>query len=172
MLRLKSKTNFDNSSRKGQQGFSIIEMAIVFLIIAILAAIAIPQVLNYLKRYRVGVASRNVATALQRARFLATSNNKRAGINIAEERNVKIEEYDPDGKLEPMLKGSVFLPEGVAISSDAPRQVAFDGRGIVTPMPKESPKIRLNGDSGYFQVVTVNATGQVTVSDMSREERE
>lgn len=171
MLRINNKTKFYRSSIEGQRGFSMIEMAVVFLIIAIIAAIAIPQVLNYLKRYRVGVAARNVATALQRARYLATSNNKRAGINIGEDRNVKIEEYDPDGKIEPLLKGSVFLPEGVDIASDAPRQVAFDGRGIVTPMPKESPKIRVNGDSGYFQVVTVNATGQVTVSDVSHEER-
>jgi type II secretory pathway pseudopilin PulG len=170
MLRLKSKTNFHNSSRKGQQGFSVIEMVIVFLVMAIIGAIAIPQVINYLKRYRVGIASRNVATALQRARYLATSNNKRAGITFDENRNVKIEEYDSDGKLEPLVKGLVLLPDGVVVASDAPRQVAFDGRGIITPMPKENPKIRLNGDSGYFQVVTVNATGQVTVSDVSRDD--
>jgi prepilin-type N-terminal cleavage/methylation domain-containing protein len=171
MLRLKSKTKFFHSSRKGQRGFSMVEMAVVFLIIAIVGAIAIPQVLNYLKRYRVGVAARNVATALQRARYLATSNNKRAGITIGEDRNVKIEEYDPDGTKEPLLKGAVMLPEGIHVASDAPRQVAFDGRGIVTPMPKESPKIRVNGDSGYFQVVTINATGQVSVSDVNREEK-
>jgi prepilin-type N-terminal cleavage/methylation domain-containing protein len=171
MLRLKSKTTIYHSSRNHQRGFSVIEMAIVFLIIAIVSAIAIPQVLNYLKRYRVGVAARNVATALQRARFLATSNNKRAGITIAEDRNVNIEEYDPDGKVAPQLKGSVLMPPGVFIASDAPKQVAFDGRGVVTPMPKESPKIRINGDSGYFHVVTVNATGQVTVSEISREDK-
>ena len=154
-----------------KNGFSMVEMAVVFLIIAILAAFAIPAVLNYQRRYRVGIAARNVATALQRARYLATSNNKRAGITIGDDRNVKIEEYDPDGKLEPMLKGAVMLPEGINVSSDAPRQVAFDGRGVVTPMPKESQKIRVIGDSGYFQVVTVNATGQVTVSEVNREDK-
>lgn len=171
MLRLNSKISFLRSSRNHQRGFTVIEMTIVFLIIAIITAIAVPQVITYLRRYRVGIAARNVATALQRARFLATSNNKRAGITITEDSNVKIEEYDPDGKVEPQLKGSVQMPDGVFIASDAPRQVAFDGRGIVTPMPKESPKIRINGDSGYFHVVTVNATGQVTVSEISREEK-
>jgi prepilin-type N-terminal cleavage/methylation domain-containing protein len=171
MLRLKSKTKFHHSSGTHQRGFTVIEMAIVFLVIAIVSAIAIPQVITYIKRYRVGVAARNVATALQRARFLATSNNKRAGISIAEDRNINIEEYDPDGKLEPQIKGSVQMPDGVFIASDAPRQVAFDGRGVVTPMPKESPKIRVSGDTGYFQVVTVNATGQVSVSEISREEK-
>ncbi len=171
MLRRKSKTKFYNLSRNHQRGFTVIEMTIVLLIIAIVSAIAIPQVITYLKRYRVGIAARDVATALQRARFLATSNNKRAGITIAEDRNINIEEYDPNGKLAPQIKGSVLMPEGVFIASDAPRQVAFDGRGIVTPMPKESPKIRVNGDSGYFHVVTVNATGQVSVSEISREDK-
>jgi prepilin-type N-terminal cleavage/methylation domain-containing protein len=171
MLRLKSKTRFSHSSGTHQRGFTIIEMAIVFLIIAIVCSIAIPQAITYIKRYRVGVAARNVATALQRARYLATSNNKRAGISIAEDSNINIEEYDPDGKLEPKIKGSVLMPDGVFIASDAPRQVAFDGRGVITPMPKESPKIRVNGDSGYFHIVTVNATGQVVISELDREKK-
>ncbi|MBI3651143.1 MAG: hypothetical protein HY231_08870 [Acidobacteria bacterium] len=145
-------------------------MTIVLLIIAIVSAIVVPQVLNYLRRYRVGVAARNIATALQRARFLATSNNRRAGINIEEFRSIKIEEYDPNGQLEPQIKGSINMPEGVFIASDAPSQVAFDGRGVITPVPKESPKIRVNGASGYFHVITVNPTGQVTVSAIERDE--
>jgi prepilin-type N-terminal cleavage/methylation domain-containing protein len=171
MFRLKNKIKSKPSCEKLQRGFTVIEMVIVLLIIAIVSAFVIPQVLNYLKRYRVGVAARNVATALQRARFLATSNNKRAGISIAEYKNINIEEYDPEGKLEPQVKGSVMMPDGVQIATDAPRQVAFDGRGVITPMPTESPKIRVNGDSGYFHIVTVNPTGQVTVSDVAREEQ-
>jgi prepilin-type N-terminal cleavage/methylation domain-containing protein len=171
MFRLKTKIISKQLSENSQRGFTMIEMVIVLLIIAIVSAFVVPQVLNYLRRYRVGAAARNVATAIQRARFLATSNNKRAGITIAENTNIKIEEYDPEGKLEPQVKGSVMMPEGVRIASDAPREVAFDGRGVITPLPKESPKIRVNGDSGYFHIVTVNPTGQVTVSDVAREEK-
>jgi prepilin-type N-terminal cleavage/methylation domain-containing protein len=170
MFRLKSK-NFSQQPAIKQRGFTVIEMTIVILIIAIVSAFAVPQIINYLKRYRVGVAARNVATALQRARFLATSNNRRAGITISEFKNINIEEYDPDGKLEPQVKGSVMMPDGVVIASDAPGQVAFDGRGVVTPVPKVTPKIRVNGDSGYFHIVTINPTGQVTVSDVGREEQ-
>jgi prepilin-type N-terminal cleavage/methylation domain-containing protein len=171
MFRQNNKIISKQSSEKPQRGFTVIEMVIVLLIIVIIAAFAIPQVMNYLKRYRVGVAARNIATALQRARFLATSNNKRAGISIAENMNIKIEEYDPEGKQEPQVKGSVMMPVGVLIASDAPREVAFDGRGVITPLPKESPRIRVNGDSGYFHIITVNPTGQVTVSDVAREEQ-
>lgn len=126
--------------------------------------------INYMRRYRLGVASRNVATALQRARFIATSNNARAGVFIPESSRVDIEQYDPLGKKEPELKGSILMPEGISIATSAPQQIAFDGRGVITPLPKQSPAIRINGANGYFMIVTVSPTGQVTVSDARREE--
>jgi len=159
-----------NSARSGR-GFSLIELSVVMMVIAIIAAFVVPQALAYLRMYRLGVGGRNVATALQRARFLATSNNTRAGIFIPESQKVDIEQYGPEGKTEPQLKGAVIMPQGVTIASDAPKQIAFDGRGVVTPMPSESPSIRINGASGYYLIVTITPTGQVTVSEAKREEK-
>lgn len=140
------------------------------MILALVAAFVVPQVLTYMRMYRLGVGARNVATALQRARFLATSNNTRAGIFIPQSQRVDIEQYDPEGKTEPQVKGAVQMPQGVTIASDAPKQIAFDGRGVVTPMPKESPSIRINGASGYYLFVTISPTGQVTVSEAKHED--
>lgn len=170
MFQLRTTFDSNSSRRKAQQGFTIIEVAVVLLIIAIIGAFAIPQVVNYLKRYRLTASSRNVATALQRARYLATSNNHRAGITITDSQHVDIEEYDLEGKQPPQVRGMINLPAGVVIAADAPKQVAFDGRGVVTPMPAENPKIRVNGESGYYQIVTVATTGQVTVSGMTRDQ--
>ena len=167
MFRQRSTLNMNRGSR--QRGFSMIEMAVVLLIIAVIAAFVVPQVIVYMKMYRLGVAARNVATALQRARYLATSDNKRAGINISEAQRIDIEEYDSEGLAEPQKKGLVILPEGISISGDAPRKVAFDGRGVVTPLPRESPTIRINGADGYYSVVTVSPTGQITISDSKRQ---
>lgn len=147
----------------------MIELAVVFLIIAIIAAVATPQVLNYMRAYKLGVAARNVATALQRAKYLATSNNTRAGIVIAQAERIDIEQYDPEGKTEPQLKGIVLLPNEIRITTPAPIKIAFDGRGVVTPLPKESQIIRIAGAGGYFTTITVSVTGQVTVSDATRE---
>src|SRR5215217_3050410 len=126
-----------NPSRS-ECGYSIIELSIVILIVAIVAAFVVPQVIAYMRMYRLGVGARNVATALQRARFLATSNNTRAGIFIPESQHVDIEQYDPEGKAQPQVKGAVQMPQGVTIASDAPKQFAFYVRGVVTTMPKES----------------------------------
>ncbi len=170
MFQLRTTFISKAARRNREQGFSIIEIAVVLLIIALIAAFTIPQVVNYLKRYRLTASSRNVATALQRARYLATSNNRRAGVNIPDLQRLDIEEYDPEGKQPPQQRGMINLPSGVLIAPDAPRQIAFDGRGIVTPLPTENPKIRVNGESGYYQIVTVATTGQVTVSAMNRDE--
>ena len=64
---------------------------------------------------------------------------------------------------------SIELPNGITIDDQAPRQVAFDGRGIVTPMPNENLTIRVNSADGYYQVVSISPTGQVTLADAQRE---
>jgi len=161
----RSRANQTTDTKRSQRGFSAVEMTVVLLIIAIIAAFVVPQVLAYMKRYRLGIASHNVSTALQRARFLATSNNTRAGISIQPIGRVDIEQYDPEGKVEPQNKGGIQMPEGVTISADAPKQISFDGRGIITPMLNESARIRLNGADGYYQFVIVSPTGQVTISE-------
>jgi prepilin-type N-terminal cleavage/methylation domain-containing protein len=148
----------------GQSGFSLLEMAIVLMIIAITAAFAVPPVLNYMRMYRLGVAARNVATALQRARYLATSNNTRGGIEIDSANQIDIIQYDPSGGAQNTNAGLVTLPLDITISPASPRQIAFDGRGVVTPVPLENPVIEIDGAFGYYSTVTVSPTGQVTVS--------
>jgi prepilin-type N-terminal cleavage/methylation domain-containing protein len=167
----RSEIIIDARARQGQRGFSIIEMAVVLLIIAIVAAFVTPQILSYMRMYRLGVGGRNVATALQRARYLATSNNTLAGIFVAELQHVDIEQYDPAGKIAPKNMGGMNLPAGVTFDSTVPKQIAFDGRGVITPMPKESPTIRINSADGYYLNVIVSPTGQVTVSDAQRDDR-
>jgi len=151
-------------------GFTMIEMAIVALVIMVVIAIAVPFVIQYMRMYRVGIGSRNVATALQRARYLATSDNTRAEISIRnKEGMIDILEYNPDGTGEPQPKGLVTLPTEVSISPNGPQKIAFDGRGVITPLSKESPVIEVDGVNGWLSTVTVSVTGQVTVSGASRQ---
>lgn len=162
---LLSESCLSSNQRRRERGFTVIEIAVVLLIMSVVTAFVVPQILSYMRSYRLGVAARNVATALQRARYLATSNNTRAGISVPELQRVDIEQYDPANLIAPQNKGAVHLPQGVTIASDAPRQISFDGRGVVTPMPKENATIRINGANGYYQIVTISPTGQVTLSE-------
>ena len=147
----------------GERGYTIIEVVVVLMVMAIAAAFVVPQVVNYMRMYRLGVAARNVATALQRARYIATSNNTRAEIAVRDSGVIDIIQYDTQGNTEPKDVGMVVLPEGIAISSDAPRNIAFDGRGVLTPLPAKSPTIQINGTRPFYSVITVSPTGQVSV---------
>jgi Tfp pilus assembly protein FimT len=139
------------------------------MVIGIITAFIVPQALSWMRLYRLGVGSRNVATALQRARYLATSNNTRAAMTIPEAQHVRIEQYDQMAGAEAQVKASIEMPNGITIDEQAPRQVAFDGRGIVTPLPNENLTIRVNSADGYYQLVVISPTGQVTLADAQRE---
>jgi len=145
-------------------------VVVVLLVMTIAAAFVVPQVINYMRMYRLGVASRNVATALQRARYIATSNNTRAEISVRDGGVINIIQYDTQGNTEPKDVGLVILPDGITISPDAPKSIAFDGRGVVTPLPAQSPTIQVNGPRPYYSVITISPTGQVSVGPVQSRE--
>jgi len=157
-----------SGTRRSERGFSIIEISVALMIIAVVAAFVVPQIMSYMRMYRLGMSGRNVATAIQRARYLATSNNTLAGIVVSDSQSVDIQQYDPAGKEAPQNRGGVQLPQGVTMDAEAPKQIDFDGRGVISPMPRESPSIRINSTDGYYLFVVVSPTGQVTVSDAQK----
>jgi Tfp pilus assembly protein FimT len=167
MLRLNSTSQ--PIAHRRARGFSLIEVAVILMVIGIITAFIVPQALSWMRLYRLGVGSRNVATALQRARYLATSNNTRAALTIPEAQRLRIEQYGQLPGAEADVKATIEMPNGITIDEQAPRQVAFDGRGIVTPMPNENLTIRVNSADGYYQLVVISPTGQVTLAAAQRE---
>jgi Tfp pilus assembly protein FimT len=169
MLRLKP-TSQTTPNRRGR-GFSVIEVAVILMVIGIAAAFIVPQALAWMRLYRLGVGSRHVATALQRARYLATSNNARAAINIMEAQRLRVEQYGQMSGAAAQVLTSIELPNGITIDDQAPRQVAFDGRGIVTPLPNDNVTIRVNSTDGYYQLVVISPTGQVTLANPQKDKK-
>jgi Tfp pilus assembly protein FimT len=167
MLRL--KPTHPAITRHDGRGFSLIEVAVILMVMGIAAAFVVPQAMSWMRLYRLGVGARDVATALQRARYLATSNNTRAALTIQAARHVRIEQYAQMAGAEAQVLISIEMPNGITIDEQAPRQIAFDGRGVVTPMPSENLTIRVNSTDGYYQVVVVSPTGQVTLADAQRD---
>lgn len=72
--------NTSRYSRNGKQGFTLIECMIVVAIIAILAAIATPNIMRWLPDKKLKAAARDLYSNMQRAKTIAIRSNNNTAI--------------------------------------------------------------------------------------------
>src|SRR5262245_265885 len=67
-------------ARRRHGGFTILEIMVVLMVIAILAAIAIPAVYHWLEEYRLGIAAQQVTDSLQATKMQAVAKTRRTSL--------------------------------------------------------------------------------------------
>jgi prepilin-type N-terminal cleavage/methylation domain-containing protein len=116
--------------RPKERGFSLIEVLIVVGIIAVMAAVALPNIGGYIRNYRIRGAAQEVSSELQSARSKAIMSNTNAGVSfVAVDANSYrfVQEDLPAGEQLSPLKD---LPLGV--------------RFVVATTPNAGPSVRFN----------------------------
>lgn len=174
---------------KADAGFSLIELSVSLIVMMIIAAIAIPSVLQGWNSYRLTSAAGSVAGLLERTRFEAIHNNSRLTclsvtpgglltIGIDENANAQIDGNEPRVILPgpativaagvapaPASMGAAYAgaaaitPPGIVATFDA-RGTVFSGAG--GPPPPYVVYFGISNQPKYgYRAVTISAMGQV-----------
>jgi prepilin-type N-terminal cleavage/methylation domain-containing protein len=72
--------NDESFPRSRQSGFSLVELLVVVAVIAIIAAVGLPNLAGYIRNYKIRGAAKSVASEIQTARSKAIMTNTNAGV--------------------------------------------------------------------------------------------
>ena len=82
--------------RHGQAGFTMLELIMVTVVIGILAAFALPNIIDWLPNYRLKSAARDLVSNMQRARMEAVSGNRNIVVTFDSSVNPGFYFFDTD----------------------------------------------------------------------------
>ena len=167
-----------------ERGFSLLELLVVCTLLVIIAAIAIPNIMQANANYKLDAAGHSVASLLQQARMQAVKTNQPAYtqfnanglVFVTSDPNLAYVAGNPD----------VALPGGVAFqagppdtsqldayvggTAQIPASIAFNARGlpcIPNPNPAVCPSTTtgfewfIQGQRGGWEAITVTPSGRV-----------
>jgi len=180
---MESKSYSLRSERSGEQGTSLIEIAVVLIIFAIVIAFALPVVANSIRSYNLRSAAERIAERLAGARALAMAKNKNVTASFATNGSGNVTSYGydfspagaPDGTpdiSDPDDTSQTYyvetLPSGISGSFSAGGTTLTNGKGVAYTSRGELPIGASQADilltsSGRSTTVSVNLRGQVWV---------
>ena len=167
-----------------QRGFSLIEIAIVVTVLAIIASIAIPPAVNLLRSFRASADARNIAAQLALAKMRAANAFTQTRLNCDPTANsCQLEVCTSKGASAcntfsaeggPVLLsqgssfsfGSITTAAGSQTSIQNTNQIIFNSRSMPvdnTGAPTGNYALYLANQNGDYYAISVYATGRVAV---------
>ncbi len=146
---------------KKQNGFSLIEVIIVLLIMAILVVAALPQIQRNLQLYRLETATGLLSNRLTETRLTAIKHNRAAWLEINSAART-LEVWTTDAANQPVrAKISLSISDNVSIDSASPARVTFNSLGRNQANTSNVIRFRL-ANTNFCKAVTVSAVGNIT----------
>ena len=163
--------------RNGESGYSLIELAVVLVLLGLVVMVGMPAMQDWLERYRVRTAAQTLAADMQLQRMRAVSRNRRFTLAFdAANGTYTLWEGDPVNGLTTQISPEpVRLPFGVTFTDpiDDPIELTWSGNndvavfhadGSVNGRLAQEDEITLTNSIGdSFRVVMNQVTGRITV---------
>ena len=147
-----------------QSGFTLIELIVIIAIVAVFAAIAVPNFLSYMPKHRLNGAARQVMGDLMAARMKAVKLNHRVKVFFYSNHQYKICDDANnngtvvDGEGDVQLRDIQNEYSDVTFNSSNPPDPVFSSRGTAT-----NTTITLQNSSGSKDI-TISIAGRVKIN--------
>lgn len=162
-----------NSRTQASAGFALLEIAVVFMVSAIVVAFALPVVSGSIRAYNLRSAANHLAERISAVRALALAKNKNVTFSFNNESGKYGFDFTgtsgdgiPDTS-DPDSPGTSYytesLPSGIRTTfpGNAPIKITFNSRGEM-PIGGSDQNIVLQNDRGSM-TVAVNLRGKIAV---------
>ena len=135
-----------------RSGFTLIELAVVIVLLAILAGVGVPNFLSWLPKYRLKIAARDLYSNLQLAKMSAIKANKDCRVNYyTNPDRYKVDLLNKTIKLSDYKSGITFC--GPNNQKFAVPTITFNSRGT--------------GNSGYAYLTNSGKTAYYRVGPLT-----
>ncbi len=147
----------------GKKGVTLIELVVVFVIIATAAVLFVPGIGTWLPNYRLRIATRDITSTMRTAQMKAVSNNSHYRVNLNSGEigaNSYVLERDTGGGY--FADGAVqALPSGITISNNTlPNQHAEFNPNSTS----SSGSVTLRNSKNFQKTITLtSATGRIKI---------
>jgi len=113
--------NAARTPERPERGFTLVEMLIVVAIVAVMAAVALPNIGQYIRNYKIKGAAQEVAGELQAARSRAIMSNTNLGVSFVVldrdtyrfvQEDIPATDTQRFSALRKLPSGVIFVPSG------------------------------------------------------------
>jgi prepilin-type N-terminal cleavage/methylation domain-containing protein len=138
--------------RRGENGVTLIEIAVVLAIVGIMALFMAPAIGEWIDNFRIKQAAREISSTLQQAK-MQTISTKTAN-SVAFDTTNNTYTLQPEGKV-------AQVPRGVNIDGSSTATVGFNLDGT-----SGGGTIKINNDDGKKYQIDINAVGRVSIQEI------
>jgi type IV fimbrial biogenesis protein FimT len=146
-----------------QKGFSLPELLVVTLVMAIIVTLALPQIQETLRGYRLDIAERVVTNRLLEARLGAIKRNRDTWLAIDKTANtIQVASTDDNGTAV-FLTPTISLPRNAFFTSSTPNAVTYSSLGRNKNSGTSVVSLQVSGIN-KTRTISISATGNLKVT--------